>query len=58
MTRAASDSRDARDKLVELRKEIESFLYEEEGHSFLKLENVIDADVRRAKFLTKVLSKE
>jgi dipeptidyl aminopeptidase/acylaminoacyl peptidase len=54
----ATDSRDARDKLVKLGKEIESFLYEEEGHSFLKLENVIDAEVRRVKFLAQVLSKE
>ncbi len=51
----ASDSLDARDKLVELGKEVELILYEEEGHSFLKLENVIDSEVRRMEFLAKVL---
>jgi dipeptidyl aminopeptidase/acylaminoacyl peptidase len=51
----ASDSLDARDKLVELGKEVELILYEEEGHSFLKLENVIDSEVRRVEFLAKVL---
>ena len=51
----ASDSVDARDKLVELGKQVELLLYEEEGHSFLKIENVIDAEVRRVEFLEKML---
>lgn len=51
----ASDSIDARDKLVELGKEVELLLYKGEGHSFLKLENVIDAETRRVAFLEKVL---
>jgi dipeptidyl aminopeptidase/acylaminoacyl peptidase len=51
----ASDSLDARDKLVELGKEVELLLYEDEGHSFLKIENVIDAEVRRVEFLERVL---
>lgn len=51
----ASDSLDARDKLVELGKEVELHLYEDEGHSFLKIENVVDAEVKRVEFLTKVL---
>ena len=46
---------DARDKLVELGKQVELLLYEEEGHSFLKIENVIDAEVRRVEFLEKML---
>jgi hypothetical protein len=33
----ASDSLDARDKLVELGKDVELLLYEDEGHSFLKI---------------------
>lgn len=53
----ASDSIDARDKLVELGKEVELLLYEEEGHSFLKMENVIDSEVRRVEFLARVLSE-
>ncbi len=53
----ASDSLDARDKLVTLGKDVELLLYEEEGHSFLKIENVIDAEVRRVEFLEKVLEK-
>jgi dipeptidyl aminopeptidase/acylaminoacyl peptidase len=53
----ASDSLAARDKLVELGKDVELILYEEEGHSFLKLENVIDSEVRRAEFLAKVLGE-
>lgn len=51
----ASDSLDARDKLVELGKDVELLLYEEEGHSFLKIENVIDAEVKRVEFLARVL---
>ena len=53
----ASDSLDARDKLVTLGKDVELLLYAEEGHSFLKIENVIDAEVRRVEFLEKVLEK-
>jgi len=51
----ASDSLDARDKLVELGKEVELHLYEDEGHSFLKIENVADAEVKRVEFLERVL---
>ncbi len=51
----ASESIDARDKLVELGREVELLLYEDEGHSFLKIENVIDAEVKRVEFLEKVL---
>lgn len=51
----ASDSIDARDKLIELGKEVELLLYEDEGHSFLKIENIIDSEVRRIEFLEKVL---
>lgn len=47
----AIESIDARDKLIELGKEVELLLYEDEGHSFLKLENVIDAEVKRINFI-------
>jgi len=53
----ASDSLDARDKLVELGKDVELLLYKDEGHSFLKIENVIDAETRRVEFLAEVLEK-
>ena len=51
----ASESIDARDKLVELGKEVELLLYKDEGHSFLDTENIIDSEVRRVEFLAKVL---
>jgi dipeptidyl aminopeptidase/acylaminoacyl peptidase len=53
----ASDSIDARDKLVELGKEVELLLYKDEGHAFLDIENVIDAEVKRMEFLAKALEK-
>ena len=51
----ASESIAARDKLTKLGKEVELLLYEEEGHSFLKIENVIDAELKRVEFLARVL---
>ncbi len=51
----AEDSIQARDKLLELGKEVDFHLYEGEGHGFLKIENVIDAEVRRVAFLARVL---
>jgi len=51
----ASDSIDARDKLVELGKDVELLLYEDEGHDFLKIENVIDSEMKRIEFLAKYL---
>ena len=54
----ASDSIDAHDKLVELGKEVELLLYKDEGHSFLEIENVINAEVKRVEFLAKVLDKD
>ena len=53
----ASDSIDARDKLLELGKQVELHLYEDEGHAFLKIENVIDSERKRVEFLAKVLEK-
>ena len=51
----ASDSIDAHDKLIELGKEVELLLYKEEGHSFLKIENVVDSELKRVDFLARVL---
>jgi len=53
----ASDSLDARDKLAALGKEVELLLYEDEGHQFLKIENVLDAESKRVEFLEKQLQK-
>lgn len=51
----ASDSIDARDKLIEFGKEVELLLYADEGHSFLKMENIIDSEMKRIEFLERVL---
>ncbi len=52
----ASESIQARDRLQELGKECELVLYADEGHSFLQIENVIDAKKRRAEFLARILN--
>jgi len=51
----ASESIDARDKLVELGKQVELLLYKDEGHSFLDIENVVDAEEKCVNFLAKAL---
>lgn len=51
----ASDSIDTRDKLIELGKKVDFMLYEDEGHSFLKIENVIDSETRLASFISREL---
>jgi dipeptidyl aminopeptidase/acylaminoacyl peptidase len=51
----ASESISARDKLVELGRNVELILYKGEGHSFLNVENVIDSETRRMDFLARVL---
>ncbi len=53
----AKDSIDARDKLLALGRQVDFKMYENEGHSFLKLENVIDSEIRRVAFLSKTLEK-
>jgi dipeptidyl aminopeptidase/acylaminoacyl peptidase len=51
----ASESVQARDRLLALGKVCELALYEDEGHSFLKIENVIDAKRRQMAFLARIL---
>ncbi|MEW6401070.1 MAG: prolyl oligopeptidase family serine peptidase, partial [Chloroflexota bacterium] len=46
----ASESISARDKLVELGREVDLVLYEDEGHAFLDIKNVIDSELRRIEF--------
>lgn len=53
----ASESIDAHDKLVELGKEVELLLYQDEGHTFLKIENVVDAELKLVNFLAKALNQ-
>ncbi len=53
----ASDSIKARDKMVELGKQVELLLYPDEGHTFLNIENLIDAETKRVEFLARVLEK-
>jgi dipeptidyl aminopeptidase/acylaminoacyl peptidase len=53
----ASDSILARDKLLELGRQVDFKMYAGEGHAFLKIENVLDSEMRRAAFLARVLEK-
>jgi dipeptidyl aminopeptidase/acylaminoacyl peptidase len=50
-----SESTAAHNKLLELGIQSELLLYKGEGHGFLKLENVIDSEVKRVEFLAKAL---
>jgi dipeptidyl aminopeptidase/acylaminoacyl peptidase len=54
----ASESMDARDKLIELGKDVEFILYKDEGHSFLEIENIIDSEEKCVEFLAMALDKE
>jgi dipeptidyl aminopeptidase/acylaminoacyl peptidase len=51
----ASESIAAREKLLEFGKQAELILYKDEGHRFLKIENVIDSEQKRVDFLARVL---
>ncbi len=52
-----SDSIEAHELLQNLGKETELVVYEDEGHAFLKLENVLDSEQRRVAFLAKYIEK-
>ena len=54
----AADSIDTRDKLMELGKSVELILYEDEGHAFLKPENILDSEIRRVEFLAKMFEEK
>jgi dipeptidyl aminopeptidase/acylaminoacyl peptidase len=51
----ASESLAAERALRALGKEVELILYPDEGHTFLKIENVIDHELRRVEFLARLL---
>jgi len=53
----ASDSIDTRDRLLELGKTVDFLLYEDEGHTFLKIDNLIDSEMKRVNFLVRELEK-
>jgi len=50
----ASESLAARDRLQQLGTPVELILYPDEGHGFLKLENVVDHELRRLSFLERM----
>jgi dipeptidyl aminopeptidase/acylaminoacyl peptidase len=54
----ASESTQARDELLARGKGCDFVLYEDEGHGFLKTENVVDAKLRRVAFLDRVFHSE
>ncbi len=49
------DSIEASETLKRLGKTVELIIYEDEGHSFLKKENLIDSEIRRLAFLERYL---
>jgi dipeptidyl aminopeptidase/acylaminoacyl peptidase len=51
----ASESIQARDALLALGKPVDFVLYPDEGHAFLKIENVLDHELRRVNFLASYL---
>jgi dipeptidyl aminopeptidase/acylaminoacyl peptidase len=51
----AEDSIETREKLIELGKQVDFHLYNGEGHSFLKIENIVDSEVRRVEFIARIL---
>jgi dipeptidyl aminopeptidase/acylaminoacyl peptidase len=51
----AEDSIETRDRLMELGKQVEFHLYEDEGHTFLKTANIIRSEVQRVGFLARHL---
>jgi dipeptidyl aminopeptidase/acylaminoacyl peptidase len=53
----ASDSIETHDKLLVLGKSVEFLLYEDEGHAFLKIENVIDSESKRVDFIAREIRK-
>jgi dipeptidyl aminopeptidase/acylaminoacyl peptidase len=53
----ASDSILAYQRLLDLGYQVDFKMYEDEGHSFLKLKNIIDSEIRRVTFLAGILEK-
>ena len=53
----ASESIAAQSKLKSLGKQVEFILYPDEGHEFLKIENIVDQELRRITFLSSILEQ-
>lgn len=53
----AGESLAARDALAAMGKPVELVMYADEGHGFLKTENVVDAEIRRMAFLARNLEE-
>ena len=53
-----SESEAARDRLLDLDRVVDFILYEGEGHTFLKTNNVISSELRRVNFLAKYLEPQ
>ena len=51
------DSIAARDRLLALGKFVDFVLYPDEGHEFLKVENILDSEIRRVEFLARALDE-
>ncbi len=51
----ASESIAARDELVNLGRQVDFLLYPDEGHTFLKIENIVEHELRRVAFLAQAL---
>jgi dipeptidyl aminopeptidase/acylaminoacyl peptidase len=54
----AEDALEARDRLLALGKPVELEMYPDEGHAFLKLENLLDSELRRVDFLARALERK
>jgi dipeptidyl aminopeptidase/acylaminoacyl peptidase len=54
----ASESLAAKEKLLELGKQVDFMLYPDEGHAFLKIDNLVDSEVRRVDFLAQALEEK
>jgi dipeptidyl aminopeptidase/acylaminoacyl peptidase len=51
----ASESLQARDALLALGKQVDFILYPDEGHTFLKIQNIVEHELRRVAFLATCL---
>ncbi len=51
----ASEAQAAWDALLKLGKEVDFAIYPDEGHTFLKIENIVEHELRRVKFLSDAL---
>jgi len=52
------DSQETYEKLKSLGKEVDFILYRDEGHAFLKMDNLVDSEMRRVAFLAGVLDND